>query len=1047
MAEEQLAVRRRRRTGWRLVLIGIVLVVLLVIALLWVQRRQIATDFIDRELERRGVQASYRVAGIGLRTQRLEKLVIGDPRRPDLTADWVEVEVAIGLLSPRVEMVRARGVRIRGRIVEGKLVLGEVDKLLPPPTGAPFRLPEQSVDIADTAMVLDTPAGRVGLAIEGKGGLSDGFRGALAASAPKLTLAGCTVAGARAHIGLGVTKRRPSIDGPVQAERMLCGEGGAEIVRPRLGLDLVMSEALDSWIGETSLKAQQARLGATRLASLGGTIGFTGDKALTRGRIALSSGEARTAGVRAAGLGFEGSYAYSGEKNGFSLLGDAKGRGLVADGAALRPVTQALTAAEGSPAGPLGAALADALGRAGQRFDAQGALRLVNGPAGGAMRLEKLDMASASGAKLVVADESRLTYYWPLGRAKLDGDISLSGGGFPETRANLSQAAAGAPIRGEAWVAPFSAGGARLQLAPIRFTGGARGTTRIETIALLDGPFKDGRVEGLQVPIRASLGEGGFAVGEACTPVSVRRFQAAGLTLGQTRLPLCPTGRALIWSTGGALQGGAEIRAPRLAGRLGESPISLAADRVRLDVAKPGFTSANLAIRLGAADSVSSLDLATLEGAFSAEGVSGRFSGGAGKLASVPLLMSGAEGRWSVLGGDVVVDGVTSVADEADEPRFYPLVSRNFHLTLRDSEIAATGLLEHPETGTGVATVKIAHSLRTGTGQALLDVPGLRFDDNFQPERLTRLTTGVVALVNGTVTGGGEIGWGPDGVSSTGSFSTRGMNLAANFGPVTNLATTIHFTDLLGLETAPEQLATVGQIQAGIDVFDGEVRYQLLPDLKVKVESGRWPFAGGQLALEETILDFSRPAEKHLTFRVTGLDAGHFIQQFEFSNISATGTFDGVVPMIFDDRGGRIVGGSIVAREGGGTLSYIGELTDKELGTYGKLAFDALKSLRYDKLDIGLDGALDGEFVTTIQLDGIARNTGPQPGLMGGIIKRLAALRFEFNITAKGPFRALLATTRSLGDPTLLIQTVLPEAIRDMPTATTVQPKESETVQ
>ena len=94
----------------------------------------------------------------------------------------------------------------------------------------------------------------------------------------------------------------------------------------------------------------------------------------------------------------------------------------------------------------------------------------------------------------------------------------------------------------------------------------------------------------------------------------------------------------------------------------------------------------------------------------------------------------------------------------------------------------------------------------------------------------------------------------------------------------------------------------------------------------------------------------------------------------EFANITATGTFDGVIPMIFDERGGRIVGGRLVARPEGGTLSYIGELTDKELGVYGKLAFDALKSLRYSKLTIDLNGSLEGEFVAGIELDGIARD-------------------------------------------------------------------------
>jgi hypothetical protein len=158
--------------------------------------------------------------------------------------------------------------------------------------------------------------------------------------------------------------------------------------------------------------------------------------------------------------------------------------------------------------------------------------------------------------------------------------------------------------------------------------------------------------------------------------------------------------------------------------------------------------------------------------------------------------------------------------------------------------------------------------------------------------------------------------------------------------------------------------------------------------------------------------------------------------------------------MIFDERGGRIVGGRLVARPEGGTLSYIGELTDKELGVYGKLAFDALKSLRYDRLIVNLNGSLEGEFVAGIQLDGIARDpsvrAAPSMGGIKGMVARralgqLARIPFKFNITVKGPFRTLLATTRSLEDPTNLIQSVLPDLLRDQPTTTTVQPQESET--
>src|SRR3546814_18803617 len=91
-------------------------------------------------------------------------------------------------------------------------------------------------------------------------------------------------------------------------------------------------------------------------------------------------------------------------------------------------------------------------------------------------------------------------------------------------------------------------------------------------------------------------------------------------------------------------------------------------------------------------------------------------------------------------------------------------------------------------------------------------------------EDLTRVALGVVANVQGAVSGTGQIRWDRNSVSSDGRFGTQDMSLAAAFGPVTGLSGDIHFSDLLGLETPPGQTMRMGSVHPGIEVTSGVVR-------------------------------------------------------------------------------------------------------------------------------------------------------------------------------------------------------------------------------
>ncbi|MCH4554279.1 intermembrane phospholipid transport protein YdbH family protein, partial [Aestuariibaculum lutulentum] len=91
------------------------------------------------------------------------------------------------------------------------------------------------------------------------------------------------------------------------------------------------------------------------------------------------------------------------------------------------------------------------------------------------------------------------------------------------------------------------------------------------------------------------------------------------------------------------------------------------------------------------------------------------------------------------------------------------------------------------------------------------------------------------------------------------------------------LSTTLQFTDLLNLESAPGQVATIKSVNPGVAANDGTIRYQTLPGNRVRIEGGEWPFAGGRRTLLPTLLDFSTDQVRRMTFRIRGAAADQFL--------------------------------------------------------------------------------------------------------------------------------------------------------------------------
>ena len=993
--------------------VALLFVILLVIA--WWQRNHIADRFVQNELESRGVRASYEIDQVGFRTQRIRDLVIGDPANPDLIAKLVEVDVALNFSGANLRDVRADGVKVRGRYSDGKLSFGELDKFADPDSKEPFEWPDIGLVVKNAQARVDTPWGVIGAGLNGTGLLRNQFAANLSLRSSGFAGGGCLIPAAKFDGKLLLEWRQPRLVGPISAMSVNCKDLGLTVAAPTLNADVKLSERFDKWVGDVGFAARKLDYPGIALDQPKGTISVDGGISRTNFELALNNAGLRSAPLTVKRLTVDAT-GYAGMNNdkfaasargGINITGGALDRGTLGS---LRGIA---AQSRNTPVGPLFARMAPVLERAGDSFngnldfdafsDFQGRLGATIGA---------LALNSASGARvrqngpLIIQSTNN---DWRLASA---AELVINGRDLPNATLSLRQSS------GDAWagnirIAPYASGGASLAVPGLAFNGRPGAAWSFNGQARLSGPLPGGMLRGLNLPITGRYNAGLLSLYDSCQNVRFDALRISNLALRGQSLRLCPdAGRSMLTAGNAGTRFATNVANFDVRGEWGTTDLAAQSANVRISL-DDGFVARDVKVILGNAEGRTDFAMAMLAGTFGGGAISGTLAGGSGKIGNVPLLIDEAAGNWRYLNNVLTFDSNLKVLDAEQVDRFKPINVPDMMLTLENSIITAIGLLVEPSTGTRVADVDIRHDLRDTTGRALLAVDGLRFNDRFQPEMLTPLVVGVVANVDGTVSGDGRIDWTSDGVKSNGRVSTTGMNLAAAFGPVEGLATELIFTDLLGLETGPAQLATIASVNPGIPALGGQIRYQLLPGQQVAIETGRWPFAGGELILEPTVLDFGIESERRLTFRVIGVDAEKLLAGYDFQNLRVTGIFDGTLPMIFNQDGGRIVGGALISRPGGGEVSYLGELAYEDMGTFANFAFEALRSIRYNSLTIGVGGDLDGEIVTDISFTGLQQGTGAKRNF---ITKQLARIPIKFNVSVTAEFLQLIGSIRGLYD-------------------------------
>lgn len=1011
---EETASPRRRR--WAVVLGVVVLALLAALAAAWLSRERIADNYLGSQLRGMGLPATYEIEEIGPSRQVLRNIVIGDPQRPDLTIERAEAQIRYRLGFPAIGRITVVRPRLYGSHRDSKLSFGSLDRVIFAPTEPqqPFRLPDLDLRVVDGRALLDSDLGAVGLKLEGAGRLRGGFAGTVAAIAPDLQLADCGLARASLYGALTVSGEKPRFVGPLRLAEVRCANG-ASLARAAVRLDATIDRRLDGGEASVTLDTGAAAAAGAKVAALTGTGRLTYRRQALTARYQVRAENALAASLVATALQLEGAVRTQNGLGRVELDGSLAGEGLALGQGFDASLASAERAGAGSLVAPILGQIRAALRREtpGSRLSATYLAR--SGPQGLSLTVPQASLQGGSGATLLALSRFQLSSGG--GRTpRLSGNLATGGPGLPRISGRMERPTGGSAVL-RLTMADYRAGPARLavpQLVVAQAPGGALG---FSGRAVLSGPLPGGAASNLAVPIDGNWSSaGGLAVWRRCTEIGFDRLALANLTIERRSMTLCPQpGGAIVRSGPGGLRIAAGATRLDLAGRLGTTPIRIASGPVGF--AMPGALSArSVEVSLGAEPSRFRLSNLTARiGKDIAAGILGRFEGTDVRLAAVPLDLLGAQGSWRYANGVLSIsDGTFRVTDRETLARFEPLAASRGTLTLINNVIQANASLAEHASGREVLTATVRHDLGSGRGRADLAVAGITFDPKLQPVALTKLALGVVANVAGSVRGDGQIDWTPAGQTSTGRFTTDGLDFAAVFGPVKGASGTIVFTDLLGLVTAPDQRLRIASINPGIEATDGELRYELRAGSQVAVLGARWPFLDGTLTLDPTTMNLGIDEVRRYTLRVEGIEAAKFVERLDLGNITATGKFDGALPLVFDQNGGRIEGGALASRPPGGTVSYVGALSYQDLSTMANFAFETLKSLNYRNMKIGMDGALAGEIVTRVRFAGVSQGEGTKQNFL---TRRVAKLPIQFNVNIRASFIELVGVVKSTYDP------------------------------
>jgi hypothetical protein len=264
------------------------------------------------------------------------------------------------------------------------------------------------------------------------------------------------------------------------------------------------------------------------------------------------------------------------------------------------------------------------------------------------------------------------------------------------------------------------------------------------------------------------------------------------------------------------------------------------------------------------------------------------------------------------------------------------------------------------------------HDPEAGRGSARVRMKPLVFEEaGLQPGALLPELRESIETASGSVEARGRVHWGGEAISGGLELALRDLSVALAQGSVERLNAVIRVDGPWPASTPPDQLISMAGVDAGVQLANGRIVFQLRRDGVLDLSSAEWPFAGGRIHTRgEADL---RAETQNLVLKLTDVDLGELLALVDLDGLSGSGRVEGRVPVerrgdVLEIRDGKLSagaeGGWIYYRPGAGVAGAVGQ----EQGA--NLFLEALENFRYDELAATLDGDAFGGVRMGIHLSG-----------------------------------------------------------------------------